>query len=93
MFLARLDDKAESAGRQIVRVNPNGTTQLCSECQTVVPKTLRQRWHDCPACGLSLSRDENAARQILRLGLSRAEPTWPVGASVSAEAGLPWLAE
>ena len=85
-FLQRLDDKAESAGRQIVRVNPNGTTQRCSGCQSVVPKTLSQRWHACPACGLSLSPDENAAREILRLGLSRAEQTWPAGASVSAEA-------
>lgn len=85
-FLARLDDKAESAGRQLVRVHPNGTTQRCSGCQTTVPKTLSQRWHGCPACGLSLSRDENAAREILRLGLSLAEQTWPVAASVSAEA-------
>jgi putative transposase len=86
MFLRRLDDKAESAGRQIVRVNPNGTTQRCSGCQTVVPKTLRQRWHDCPRCGLSLGRDENAAREILRLGLSLDARTWPVAASVASEA-------
>ena len=88
MFLHRLDDKAESAGRQIVRVNPSGTTQRCSGCQTTVPKTLSQRWHDCPACGLRLSRDENAAREILRmgLGLSLGAPTWPGGASVAPEA-------
>jgi putative transposase len=86
MFLQRLDDKAESAGRQIVRVNPNGTTQRCSGCQTTVPKTLSQRWHACPDCELSLSRDENAAREILRLGLSHAEQTWPGTACVSAEA-------
>lgn len=86
MFLQRLDDKAESAGRQIVRVNPNGTTQRCSGCQTTVPKTLRQRWHDCPACGLSLGRDENAAREILRLGLSLDARTWPGTASVASEA-------
>jgi putative transposase len=85
-FLQRLDDKAASAGRQIVRVNPNGTTQRCSGCQTVVPKTLSQRWHDCPSCGLSLSRDENAAREILRLGLSLDARTWPGTASVASEA-------
>lgn len=88
MFLQRLDDKAESAGRQIVRVNPDGTTQRCSGCQAVVPKTLSQRWHDCPACGLSLSRDGNAAREILRLGLglSLGAQTWPVAACVVPEA-------
>jgi putative transposase len=85
-FLAKLDYKAESAGRRVVRVNPAGTTQRCSTCGEHVPKTLSQRWHDCPACGLSLSRDENAAREILRLGLSLAEQTWPAAASVSAEA-------
>jgi len=86
MFLQRLDDKAESAGRQIVRVNPNGTTQRCSGCQTTVPKALSQRWHDCPVCGLRLGRDENAAREILRLGLSLDAQTWPVAASVASEA-------
>ena len=86
MFLDRLDEKAESAARQVVRVNPNGTTQRCSGCQTMVPKTLSLRWHDCPACGLSLSRDENAAREILRLGLSLDARTWPVAASVASEA-------
>nr|MBA2355275.1 IS200/IS605 family element transposase accessory protein TnpB [Acidobacteriota bacterium] len=55
MFLQRLDDKAESAGRQVVRVNPNGTTQRCSGCQAVVPKMLSQGRHECPACGLRLS--------------------------------------
>jgi putative transposase len=85
-FLAKLDYKAESAGRRVVRVNPAGTTQRCSTCGEHVPKTLSQRWHDCPACGLRLSRDENAAREILRLGLSLAEQTWPGAASVSAEA-------
>jgi putative transposase len=88
LFLARLDDKAEDAGRRIVRVNPTGTTQRCSGCQTLVPKTLSQRWHDCPACGLRLGRDENAAREILRLGLglSLGAPTWPVAACVAPEA-------
>jgi putative transposase len=88
IFIARLDDKAESAGRRIVRVNPTGTTQRCSGCQTTVPKTLRQRWHACPACGLNLGRDENAAREILRLGLglSLGAQTWPVAASVAPEA-------
>jgi putative transposase len=85
-FLAKLAYKAESAGRRVVRVNPAGTTQRCSACGAHVPKTLTQRRHDCPACGLSLPRDENAAREILRLGLSLGAPTWPGGASVAPEA-------
>jgi putative transposase len=61
--------KAESAGRGVVRVDPKGTTQLCSGCHAIVPKDLSVRVHDCPHCGLKLSRDRNAALNILALGL------------------------
>lgn len=64
--------KAESAGRYAIAVNPKGTTQICSGCGEKVPKTLAERSHDCPKCGLLLSRDHNAAINILRLGESLA---------------------
>nr|WP_255603827.1 transposase [Oscillochloris sp. ZM17-4] len=35
----------------------------------MVPKALRVRVHTCPVCGLVMDRDENAARNILQLGL------------------------
>lgn len=93
LFLDKLTSKAVDAGRQVVRVDPHGTTQNCSSCGTRVPKTLSQRWHNCPNCGLSLSRDENSAREILGRGLRLAELTWPVAAFVSAEAAQLQLAE
>ena len=70
-FMLTLKSKAESAGVSVVNVNPRGTTQQCSGCGAMpdVPKTLRDRWHTCLACGLSLDRDENAARNILARGL------------------------
>ena len=58
--------KAESAGCKVVFVNPQGTTQQCSRCGVVVPKTLADRVHNCPGCGLVLDRDLNAARNILK---------------------------
>ena len=58
--------KAESANCKVVFVNPEGTTQQCSQCGTVVPKTLADRLHNCPSCGLILDRDLNAARNILK---------------------------
>lgn len=61
--------KAESAGKWYVRVSPNGTTQDCSKCGTVVPKELKDRTHVCPSCGLTMSRDLNASINILRRGL------------------------
>ena len=57
--------KAESAGCRVVFVDPRGTTQECSSCGEVVPKTLRDRMHACPACGIVLDRDLNASINIL----------------------------
>lgn len=81
-FLTTLAHKAEEAGRVLVRVNPNGTSQVCSQCRSLpdVPKTLADRIHRC-SCGAVLDRDVNAARNILRLGLS-------LQASTSALAGV-----
>ncbi len=63
---AQLIYKAEEAGRKVVLVDPRNTTQLCSACGELVPKTLRDRVHDCPKCGLVLGRDHNAAINILQ---------------------------
>ena len=69
-FISILQAKAEEAGREVVLVNPNGTSGMCSGCGVQVPKPLSERWHLCPSCGLSIHRDFNAARNILRLGRS-----------------------
>jgi putative transposase len=68
-FLLTLRCKAENAGIAYVEVNARGTSQRCSGCGQTVPKMLSDRWHECPHCGLSLHRDENSAKEILRLGL------------------------
>ena len=62
--------KAESAGRHVVLVNPYNTTQLCSKCNKLVPKTLADRVHICFHCGYTQDRDVNAAENILKLGLA-----------------------
>ena len=76
MFVAMLTYKAEDAGRRVVKVDPRGTSQTCI-CGASVRKSLADRWHDCPACGLSASRDHVSARIIL----SRAG-TLPSGVNV-----------
>ena len=68
-FRQVLSYKAEEAGRTLVAVNPAYTSQDCSQCGHRLRKALSMRRHDCPCCGLVLDRDENAARNILRLGL------------------------
>ena len=61
--------KAVDAGRRVVLVNPANTSQMCSGCGQIVKKDLSVRVHDCPYCGLSIDRDLNASKNILRLGL------------------------
>lgn len=67
-FLQMLAYKAENAGVQLVKVNPNGTSQICSNCGAVVQKLLSVRQHICPDCGFTANRDQNAALNILALG-------------------------
>jgi putative transposase len=68
-FISKLAYKASEAGRKLVHVDPRGTSQTCL-CGAAVPKTLNQRWHQCPDCGLSAARDHVSAQLILGLGLS-----------------------
>jgi putative transposase len=63
-------NKAEEAGRTVVLINPRNTSKICSSCGESVEKDLSVRVHGCPHCGLVLDRDQNAAINILRLGLS-----------------------
>jgi putative transposase len=62
--------KAENAGRVVVLVDPCNTSRVCSAgCGTLVEKSLSVRVHACPVCGLVIDRDQNAAINILGLGL------------------------
>lgn len=65
-FIAILSHKAESAGVEVVAVNPRHTTQTCSNCGClpVVSLTLKDRLYNCLHCGFSLDRDFNAAINI-----------------------------
>lgn len=67
--------KAEEAGRSVLFVSPNYTSQVCSGCGQIVKKDLSERWHSC-ACGVELDRDHNAAINILRLGSSQRGVTY-----------------
>jgi putative transposase len=86
IFLNVLSYKAEWAGRTFVKVNPNGTSQICSNCGEKVPKDLSARIHNCPYCGIVLHRDYNSALNIKSLGRSVWDITWNGGSCVSQEA-------
>ncbi len=63
-FISILKAQAAKAGQLIIEVNPNGTTQECSNCGVKVPKELKDRVHSCPHCQLTIDRDLNAAINI-----------------------------
>lgn len=87
-FITILSAKAEEAGRECIKVNPNGTSQACSGCGAIVKKALSVRQHVCPDCGLSIHRDVNAAINILRLGQSlRSSGREPMRTAASAFQG------
>jgi putative transposase len=73
MFRELLDYKAVEAGVKVVEVNPAYTSQTCSGCGCIVPKSLRVRTHICADCGLTLDRDVNAALNILSAGTRRSD--------------------
>jgi len=69
-FIAMTVSKAAEAGRRVILVDPRNTSKMCSRCGTLVDKTLSDRVHTCPTCGLVMDRDVNAAINILQRGLA-----------------------
>jgi len=73
MFLSMLRYKLEEAGGTWVEVPTQKVkpSQTCSGCGRQEKKTLAERVHRCPACGLVLDRDENAARVMRNWALAQ----------------------
>jgi putative transposase len=64
-FVQIVTCKAAYAGREVYKVNPQQTSQLCSACGLKGPKKdLDERVHICLHCGVVLDRDTNAAINI-----------------------------
>ena len=60
-FLEIGDWKAKRLQKRRIAENPRGTSIDCSGCGERVEKTLADRVHHCPSCGLMMDRDLNAA--------------------------------
>ena len=67
-FINMIAYKAESAGGRLLKVDPRNTTQNCSQCGEHVKKSLSDRIHKCPHCGLIMDRDLNASKNVLKIG-------------------------
>jgi len=70
-FSNMLSYKLQILGRYFIQVNPKWTSQKCSSCGAIVQKSLSVRTHICPHCNLIVGRDENAAKNILKLALEQ----------------------
>jgi putative transposase len=74
IFLRILSVKAESAGREVIAVDPRHTSQRCAECgHTAAGNRVNQPVFRCLGCGHQANADANAARNILRTGLALQE--------------------
>ncbi len=81
-FLKCLEDKAESAGRRVVRVNPKNTSRRCFACGRVDPASRKGPLYLCTTCGHEDDADVNAAKNILHR--ARTEPSGVVAVSGTA---------
>ncbi|MEU9378678.1 transposase [Streptomyces sp. NPDC048255] len=72
VFLTILTAKAESAGRQVIAVDPRNTSRRCPECgHTAKENRPTQEKFHCVACGHTAHADVVGALNVLRAGLVR----------------------
>jgi putative transposase len=68
---AMIDYKAESAGREVIAVDPRNTSRTCSGCGHVSAGNRHGAVFRCQRCGHEAHADVNAAENILRAGRAR----------------------
>jgi putative transposase len=72
-FVGILQQVAAKTGAEIVQVDRwLPTSKACAACGRLQDMPLSQRHFECPDCGWSCSRDQNAALNILAAGLTAA---------------------
>ncbi|WP_406102208.1 transposase [Streptomyces sp. NBC_01003] len=72
VFLTILHAKAESAGREVIAVDPRNTSRTCPECgHTAKENRPTQEKFHCVSCGHTAHADTVGALNVLRAGLVR----------------------
>jgi putative transposase len=70
-FLSILEYVCFKRNVAFLKVDPNGTSQICPSCQTHTgKKPLSVRVHSCPECGYETDRDVAAAQVVAQRGLA-----------------------
>ena len=69
-FLTMLAYKAEEAGGRVIKVDPRGSSQTCSECGERDRRSRKGAVFRCVACGHGADADTNAARVLLQRALA-----------------------
>ncbi|MCX5233484.1 transposase [Streptomyces sp. NBC_00233] len=74
VFLTILTARAESAGREVIAVDPRNTSRTCPACGHVAKENrpTQEKFH-CVACGHTAHADTVGAINVLRAGLVRRE--------------------
>ena len=68
-FTNMLQIKVSSTESELIFVNPNNTSKMCSSCGNIKDNLkLNNRIYKCKNCGLSIDRDYNASINIYRRG-------------------------
>ncbi|MEV6702455.1 transposase, partial [Streptomyces sp. NPDC051453] len=64
--------KAESAGREVIAVDPHNTSRQCPECGHTAKenRSTQEKFH-CISCGHQAHADTVGAINVLRAGLVR----------------------
>ena len=72
VFLTILHAKAESAGREVIAVDPRNTSRTCPACGHIAAenRTTQDTFH-CVSCGHTAHADTVGAVNVLRAGLAR----------------------
>ena len=89
--MALIADKAERAGKLVVAVDPRGTSHECPCCGATVEKTLAERVHRCPDCGLVEDCDGTAASVIEFRAFGHTKVRPGSGLRTPSGRGVAWL--
>jgi putative transposase len=70
-FVSILKYKAARAGKLLIEVDPRNTSKMCSCCGNIKKELLlSDRIYICEVCDFAMDRDQNAAINIKKLGMS-----------------------